>query len=190
MNAPLKTAANIAGGPERVKYSHDAMIDHLIQNPRVSQNAIAVYFGYSVGWVSRIINSDAFQARLAVRRTELVDPTILSSIDERLNTLANRSLELLHDKLELSSNADFALKVADLSVKALGYGARTANVNVQTNFVVALPQQASSDSDWASKHSERAPLAQRLGADGMQTETVEDAVLKAAPDLANLVAGV
>ena len=74
-------------GVARVSYTHDAMIDAIIHNPTISQNQLAAHFGYTPGWVSQIIASDAFQARLAERTGELVDPTIRASVEDRFKAL-------------------------------------------------------------------------------------------------------
>jgi hypothetical protein len=179
MSEPLEGTASAANAIARVKFTHDAMIDLIIAEPATTQNALAEYFGFSVPWVSRVMNSDAFQARLAVRKKDLVDPTLLLSIEERLRTIADRSLTILHDKLEATKSTDLALKVADLSVRALGYGARTSNLNVQQNFVVALPGQAPSEGAWAQKH------AGTVSTHAVQSSEVVD-VLAKSPDLARL----
>lgn len=149
---PLETALNAAGGIARVRYTHDAMIDLMIANPMISQNAIAGHFGYSVGWCSRIINSDAFQARLAQRKADIVDPSLILSIEERLKGLASRSLDIVQEKLDQIPSFDNAFKVLELSTKALGYGARQQNVAVQQNFVVAMPTKVPDAQAWASQH--------------------------------------
>jgi hypothetical protein len=149
---PLETALNVAGGPVRVRYTHDAMIDLVIANPAISQNAIAAHFGYSVGWVSRIFNSDAFQARLAQRKGDLVDPSIVLTIEEKLKALAGRSLDIVQEKLDQIPSFDNAFKVLELSTKALGYGARQQNVAVQQNFVVAMPSKVENAHAWADSH--------------------------------------
>lgn len=151
-SAPLQGTASAALAIERVKYTHDAMIDLVIANPSISQNAIAHHFGYSVGWVSRIFNSDAFQARLAVRKGDLIDPSLALSIDERLRALASRSLDIVQEKLDQLPTLDTAFKALELSTKALGYGARQQNVAVQQNFVVAMPAKSESAHAWANAH--------------------------------------
>lgn len=149
---PLEPALNEAGGIARVRYTHDAMIDLVIANPAISQNTIAAHFGYSVGWVSRIFNSDAFQARLAQRKSDLVDPSLVLTIEEKLRALAGRSLDIVQEKLDQTPTFDNAFQVLELSTKALGYGARQQNVAVQQNFVVAMPAKAASATDWAAQH--------------------------------------
>lgn len=161
-SAPLQGTVSAQNAIARVKYSHDAMIDLIIANPSISQNAIAKHFGYTASWVSRVFNSDAFQARLAARKADLVDPTLVLSIEENLRAIANRSSVILLEKLETTQNAEMAMKALDLTTRALGFGARQANVAVQQNFVVALPAKATSAQAWADKHSAPPGLAQMV----------------------------
>lgn len=152
MSEPLAGTASAANAIARVKYSHDAMIDLIIANPALSQGEIAAHFGYTQAWVSRIMNSDAFNARLAMRKDELVDPSIIASIDEKFKTLASISLDVVIDKLTLTKSADLGLKALEITSKALGYGARTPQVAVQNNFVVALPPKVVSAEAWEKQH--------------------------------------
>ena len=152
MSEPLIGTESAAGAIARVKYTHDAMIDLMIANPAVSQNQIAAHFGYSVPWVSRVMNSDAFLARLAVRKSDLVDPAIAFSIEEKFKALADKSLDVVLEKLTVTGSAELGLKALEITAKALGYGARQQNLNVQQNFVVALPGKAESAESWAAAH--------------------------------------
>lgn len=143
---PLASTSSAAGAIQRVNYSHDAMIDVIIALPGCTQNTIAEHFGYSVGWVSRIMCSDAFQARLQARREEIINPGLVTTFEERLKGLAQQSLDILVDKLDevdpetgkRAENSGVALKCLELSAKALGYGARQTNVAVQTNFSLKI----------------------------------------------------
>ena len=152
MATPLEGTQSAAGAIARVKYTHDAMIDLIVANPAIAQGAIAQHFGYTQAWVSRVMNSDAFQARLAERKTELVDPSLVASIDEKLRALASKSLDVVLEKLTVTGSAEMGLKALEITSKALGYGARQQNLNVQQNFVVALPPKAASAEDWAAAH--------------------------------------
>lgn len=154
MSEPLQGTASAANSIARVKYTHDAMIDLIIANPMVGQGQIAQHFGYTQAWVSRVFNSDAFQARLAVRKADLVDPTILMSVEEKFRTLVNRSLDIFQEKLEATKSADLAMKGIEMATKALGYGARQANVAVQNNFVVAMPQKVEDPNAWAQRYQQ------------------------------------
>ena len=135
-SAPLVGTASSANALARVRYSHDAMIDCLIENPGISQTELAALFGYTGAWISRVVNSDAFLARLAERKCDLVDPAIALTLDEKFRSLASQSLDIIQEKLSLTKNMDSAMKALELSAKALGYGARQQNLNVQQNFVV------------------------------------------------------
>lgn len=152
MSEPLMGTESAAGAIQRVKYTHDALIDMIISNPAVSQGELAKMFGYTQGWLSRVMNSDAFQARLALRKSDVVDPTLVLSIDEKLRALASKSLDVVMDKLAVTQNPDTALKALEVTSKALGYGARQQNLNVQQNFVVALPPKSASADEWALAH--------------------------------------
>lgn len=139
---------------KRVHYSHEAMIDVMIAEPDITQGEIATRFGKTQSWISIVIGSDAFQAALAKRRDDLLDPFLIATIEERFRGLANQSLQVLAEKLETTKNADLALKALDISSKALGFGARAGGqTNVQNNFVVQLPDKMVNSDQWAAKHS-------------------------------------
>lgn len=146
--------SNPANRIKKVRYTHDAMIELIIEDPTVSQGKIASYFGYSVGWVSRIFGSDAFQARLAQRKTELTDPFLVATIEERFRGLAFQSIDIIAEKLAATKNPDLALKALDISSKAMGFGARAREpAQIQNNFVVAMPAKAASAEEWAAAYT-------------------------------------
>jgi len=146
---PLESTHSAANTLGRVRYSHDAMIDIIIAKPSVSGIMLAKHFGYSQGWVSRILCSDAFQARLAERRSEIVDPTLVATFEERLKTMALQSMEIISEKLEKRDgitglgDVTTAFKALELGTKCLGYGARQTNVAIQNNFTVRNAAKAS-----------------------------------------------
>lgn len=139
----------------KVRYSHDAMIDLMIAEPMIKQNDLAAMFDRSPTWVSNVINSDAFQARLEERRGELVDPVLTASIQERLRAVANQSLERILEKIAgpITQTDDFLLRSAKLATDALGYGAKAASSQT-TNVavVVQVPSKAVSSIEWAVRH--------------------------------------
>lgn len=152
MTAPLASTASAANAITRVKFTHDAMIDYIIANPEVKQGHIAKVFGFTEAWISRIFCSDAFQARLAARKDELVNPVLVQGLEDRFKGLAMQSMEILEAKLEATKSPDLAIKALELSTKALGYGARKENVNVQNNFVVHVPNKIEDAQQWAAAH--------------------------------------
>lgn len=167
-STPLVGTESAATAVARVSYTHDAMIDLIIACPGVSQNDLAKHFGYSVPWLSRIRNSDAFLARLAERKAAIVDPSLVMSIEEKLRTIVDQSAEIIIDKLATTKSVDLALKALDLGGKLAGYGARNQTPVVQNNFVVALPPKSESESAWAAQYG--APKAPAQVADVVDIE--------------------
>jgi DNA-binding MarR family transcriptional regulator len=134
-----------------VRYTHDAIIDTILENPGVSQGDLSRMFGYTQSWMSIIINSDAFQERLAERKGELVDPRITASLEERAESVARLALDRLMDEIERPGPK----KIQDLVAAAkIGLGDRMVkNPSVQNNnlYVVALPPPAETTSAWMEK---------------------------------------
>lgn len=104
----------------KVNYTHDAMIDLILQEPTVRSAELAEVFGYSTAWVSRILASDSFQARLAQRKSALVDPIIARSLNERLRSVAIRSIEIIDTKLQSEeASASYALDALGIAAQGL-----------------------------------------------------------------------
>lgn len=134
-----------------VRYTHDAIIDEIIAFPAISQGELAARFGYTQSWISIIVNSDAFKHRLEERKGELIDPKIRASVEERLESLAKRSLDKLLERIDTQqpfSNNDL------IQMAKLGVGERT-KTPVQNNslYVVHLPPPAENAKTWLSTSS-------------------------------------
>lgn len=143
---------------KKVRYTHDAMIDFIIVNPAASQRELAALFGYTESWISQVMSSDSFKARLEARKKEVTDPLLIQSVEERLEGVTRQALEVLGEKLEVTRSAELAAKVLDISTRALGYGARDrTQVQVNAQFVVALPPKANSGQEWQAEHSPLPP---------------------------------
>lgn len=141
-------------GIATVRWNHDAIIDTILENPAISQNELSRLFGYSPSWMSIMINSDAFQERLAERKVELVDPKIRASLNERLDAIARVSLERLMDRLDNPNPG--ALKTMELiAIAKLGVGdknTRPAGPVQSTNlYVVNLPPPAADSKSWLTQ---------------------------------------
>lgn len=108
-----------------VSYSHEALIDQILLNPHETLHQLATRTGYTASWLSTVMASDVFKEKLNLRRAELVDPMLLASIEDKLKGVANRSLEIIQDKLSkplAKVSDDFALRAAALGLKGLGMG--------------------------------------------------------------------
>jgi len=109
--------------PQRITtvgYTHEAMIDLIIAEPTVQTRELAEVFGYSPGWISRILASDAFQARLAERKSQLIDPVVAATLDERLRGVAIHSITLIQEKLTAEESASYAIDALGLATTAMG----------------------------------------------------------------------
>lgn len=109
----------------KVSYTHEAMADLIVAEPMISQEQLAKHFGYSAAWVCQIISSDAFQEILAVRRKDIINPTLVSTAEERFRAVADRGLQVLQEKLSgpaFTIPDSLALKAAELGAKGLGIG--------------------------------------------------------------------
>lgn len=109
---------------------HEQIALWLMENPTARQGDCATAFGYTQGWLSQIMGSDLFQARLAQYREQGYEVGVLS-IRERMAGLALQALEQMTDKLETEEDLERIHKVADGMLKRLGYGeGRGAAVNI------------------------------------------------------------
>lgn len=111
------------GVAKRVGYTHLDMIDCIIQNPAITQNELAIRYGYTPSWISNVMASDAWKSMFAARREKLVDPVITQTLNERMEALAIRSHEKLMGMLDKPDcPAPVALKALELGAKSLGLG--------------------------------------------------------------------
>lgn len=144
----------LVNGVKKTGWRHDALIDIMIAEPQLQQRELAKIFDRTEAWISTLINSDAFQARLAERREEVVNPDIAASVEERLRALADISLQRLIEKIATPVQVvsdQFLLDTAKMSTASLGYGARApAGGNINVGVVVQVPQKATSAAEWVS----------------------------------------
>jgi hypothetical protein len=120
------------GGVQKTSYSHDALIDRILANPAITQNELAASLGYTPGWISQIIGSDAFQAALSARKEQIVDPMLRGAVEESFKGLVLQSMQKLREKLEANPSDNLVLEVFKNSTRALGYGSRIeVNAKVQ-----------------------------------------------------------
>jgi len=121
----------LRGGIAKVGYTHKAMADLILSNPAISQNELAFHFKVTPGWISQVIASDAFQAFIADRKDEIVDPVLRGAVEESFKGLVLQSIARLREKLEANPSDQLVLEVFKNSSRALGYGARVeVNANV------------------------------------------------------------
>jgi hypothetical protein len=152
---------------EKVGITHDQIIDFLIANPGASQGEVARHFGYTQPWMSVIFNSEAFRERLAERREAIVDPFLRTTLEDRMKSVLDLSLEVLQEKLRETRNGNLAVRVLEHGSRALGYGARQTPAPVQVaTYVAVVPAKALGARQWVEEHSPERVQVEVLTATG------------------------
>lgn len=119
----LVERAPTMGALAKVGYSHKDMIDFIIANPGTTQGHLAARYGYTQGWICNVMASDAWQSAMAARRSEICDPVLVATVEERFKGITLLSLERLKQKLEAPQVSDnVVLKAVELGAKAMGVG--------------------------------------------------------------------
>lgn len=98
-------------------FSHEALMDAMMLNPRIDNKELAQIFGYSAAWIGTIVNSDAFRVALHRRKSEIIDPTLVATLEDHYRNMAIRSVQVITQKLNAPAEAvsdDLALRAAAL----------------------------------------------------------------------------
>jgi hypothetical protein len=137
----------------KLNYTHQACVETILANPGISQGQLAALFGYTQAWLCRVMQSDAFREFFEERRLELVDPTLVLTIEERLKGIAARATDVIQEKLDAQPTGEFALKALEISSRALGYGAKPMGPQLQVNtFLVHAPPKAADSKAWLDQY--------------------------------------
>lgn len=119
-------------GIKKVSYTHEAMADLILSNPCIHQYELAAHFGVTEGWISQVIGSDAFQAFIATRKDQIVDPILRGAVEESFKGLVLQSMQRLREKLAANPSDQLVLQTFQSASRALGYGSRIeVNAKVQ-----------------------------------------------------------
>lgn len=127
---------------QKISHRHDAILEFMICNPTAQLGEVARHFQVSQAWLSVIINSDVFRAKHEARGDEFFGAAIVP-LREKIVGVASQAVEKLGEKLEVSSDGDFVLAVADKLLHRLGYApAKTpppapGAINIQQNYSVS-----------------------------------------------------
>lgn len=124
---------------KKISWWHEQLVDWMLLNPDKRLKDAAVVFGVTEQYIYMLKNSDTFKEywarRRATREGKLDDgaPQLLGSLQEKLSTLAEMSLDQMLEQIELNSPANRAghsniahdelRDTAEMALKRLGYGA-------------------------------------------------------------------
>lgn len=146
----------------KVSVTHEAIMDWMVLNPEKSMRECAGSFGYTQAWLSSIVNSAAFRARLAEKRGEILSVVALG-LPEKLTGIAHAALDNLARELDRNGDAELAMKAADLALRGLGVGAKTGGVTLNMTSTGPVQQIFASQADLEAARRLIAPgVGQRL----------------------------
>lgn len=125
-----------------VSHTHEAIMNWMIAHPERPLRDCAAAFGYSQSWLSTLIHSNLFQARLREKQDQVFSG-IKEDLTTKLGALADIGVEKLQAKMETSEDPKFILETTKVALATLGFGAKAGAgpvvnaQNVQQNFYVA-----------------------------------------------------
>ena len=108
-------------GIKKIKHWHDMIIDHIIaMGVGFNLNELSKKTGYTVPWLSVLLNNDIFQARLRKRR-EVGIALIDTDVKAKMGVVANKALDKLASLIPLTQDISQVNDVAETILSAMGY---------------------------------------------------------------------
>lgn len=146
---------------------HEALADYILMNPGATLREKSLYFGYSIGWLCKIENTDMFRAYLAKRRKE-VEVVIADALPEKLAAAAHLATERVIEVLETTNDNATILDAFDSVMHRYGYAPKGAQPgvggvnqqgNIQNNFYLSAADLAEAQKALTAAH---APAPEKL----------------------------
>ena len=126
---------------QAVSTKHEAILNYLLSNPEAKKGEVARMFGVTQSWLSVIIHSSSFQAKLKERQEEVFQDAVMLPIQDKLMGVAHIAAEKLIEKLPYEDDVKVVTDTMDKTLKNLGYGQRTVGTPVQQNNTLILGGQ-------------------------------------------------
>lgn len=114
---------------------HENLVSFLVANPRMKKSDVARHFDVTPAWLSTVINSDVFKAKLAERQDEYFG-AVTTPIREKLENLAGLALDEMEEKVQVEASISEVREVAKLALTSLGYGNGANGKNAQNPALV------------------------------------------------------
>lgn len=112
---------------------HEAFANYMLINPGCTLREMGAVFGYSQGWISRVINTDMFRAYMAQRQVE-VNSFVAADLPSKLSAAAHIATERMIEVLEKTEDPDLILESFDKVLHRYGYAPNAKNgAQVQVN---------------------------------------------------------
>lgn len=153
------SALSQARAPDSLRPWHEHVIDLWLANPNLTQREIAGMLGRSEYWLSVVVRSDAFQSRYSERKTEIVDPILSATVDDKLRGLVDVAASKLGERIACG-----AVETGDLvdtlkaASRALGMGANNAPSQQNNLYFLTPPEKVKSAQEWAERARQEAVM--------------------------------
>ena len=164
---------------KKLSWWHESILDWELENPERSMRECSVTFGISETWLSIIRNSDIYKEYAAQRRLEH-NANVSMSVVERVEAVADTSLEVLQERIDSERNTIGLGVVNDtctMALKALGFGSKGSDRggDTQVNLILgaASPELLGRARDKMKLINAHA-ASDVVGADSPQEIEVED----------------
>lgn len=107
---------------QKLSPKHEAIMNWILENPEKLRRDCAAHFCVTESWLSIVINSHCFQARLA-ERTEVIFSVVASDIPTKLRGVAAQAIDRVGELLP-GAPGEFALDAMDKALRSLGFAAQ------------------------------------------------------------------
>lgn len=104
-----------------ISLKHEAIIDFVVTNPLADLAEISTATGYSVPWLSILMNADQFKSELA-RRRGVIEERIETDITAHLRMAAVEGIKKTTSLIHASGNLNDVASATEKALKSLGYG--------------------------------------------------------------------
>ncbi len=112
----------------------------MMLNPTATLTMLAQQLGYTIGWLSQIINCDLFQERLFQIRQQEMEVGVLS-LREKTAAVAYQGLERLSTKLDTEESTSILGDVTNKLLNNLGRGQEAPSpVNTNNTLIIATKE--------------------------------------------------
>lgn len=149
--------------------THELMGDWMLQNPGGTLRQMGAHFGYSISWLSQVMNTDLFKAYMAGRLKE-VHCNVNADIPAKLRALADLSIERMIEKLETTEDTKVILESFDSIMHRYGFAPNAKNGaqaqvqvnNQQNNFYLSRDDFQQAHEKLVHSHEQQPPAAPAL----------------------------
>lgn len=165
--APAELRPEIERFKRGMSPTHQLMAEWIIQNPGGTLKQMGDFFGYSISWLSQVVNSDMFKAHLATRMKD-IQSVVTQDVPAKMQALALVACDRMMEVLEKSEDKEQLTDAFDTVMHRFGYApnAKTPLMpqgpNFQQNNVFFLNQEQfqSVQGKLIESHANRLPAPQ------------------------------